>query len=732
MFDTNGILTTLKVNGIDETSPVVLIDQVLQALKLSPLETQQMYSILKSKGWKLEGLDSAQMFQPQVVSSAPAQTPMQPQNNYGPVVVAQIPNHKLEKTFFTALALIILLGAFGVVGYLLFQKGGFFVSSTQYTEDTFFSQLLSKSSQITSSSYGVSTALTVEERDADAKPFTIQVSNEAEIRQQYQDDYSRVENIRSILMMLGQYGPNTFEPSRKSYPTTLAKLIADNKDLYNQKTKITDPVSGNEYEYRVTEGGKNFDLVVMFATSDAVQSVAESSSFSIQNTSTTGETTDNKKPTTNVGKKVTFTKNSPNYFYFSNEPKKPFLVELGDSMKSLPADVRGSLAIQATSENKGETLGDFLFNVDAEGSLGDLSYKINADAMKKDSDYYFKINNIPSFFGTFSAFKGKWVKVPGNVSTSTESGYGTSEISYLAKELPEFEESFKKNKTQAIAFVKKVAAIADEVGLVVFKDTPKQETVDGRKLTRYVIQIKKDSILDFYTKLDDELKNNPELKEYSTLVDDQGLKEYFASQEFNEVFDYVDKNTQLVLWIDNEGFPAIMEYRMRVVPPDTAIQLAGKQIKIVFKVTLSDINKPINIKVPANAVLFEDVEKQVEDNQNYSVSKTEELKTTLSNLRSSVEIARSNSIYTQKQFALGACKKTTGTLFGNTDVFNFIEKATQSNPSKATCVSKGTAGNVTSWAISVPLSDTPEYSWCVDSAWSSIQIRGVLKSESCQ
>ncbi len=43
-----------------------------------------------------------------------------------------------------------------------------------------------------------------------------------------------------------------------------------------------------------------------------------------------------------------------------------------------------------------------------------MSYKINADALRKDDTYYFKINNMPVvfLFEKLASIKGKWVMVP--------------------------------------------------------------------------------------------------------------------------------------------------------------------------------------------------------------------------------------------------------------------------------------------------------------------------------
>lgn len=224
------------------------------------------------------------------------------------------------------------------------------------------------------------------------------------------------------------------------------------------------------------------------------------------------------------------------------------------------------------------------------------------------------------------------------------------------------------------------------------------------------------------------------LKDYSAAAD-QGLLEYLQSDEFNQIYDYVDKNVQFLFYADSQGYPAIIEEKMRIVPPDTAVQLKDKQVNIIFKMTFNDVNKPVNIQVPENARPLSEVMAEFEKNQyGYDASGESQMKANLASIRAQAEIVYSSSknSYGTKAFALGSCKQTSGTMFGNGDLFKQIQDATKNNPSTATCVSKGTSGNIQSWALSAPLSSDPTYSWCVDSAGSSKQIKGAITSDSCK
>jgi len=51
-----------------------------------------------------------------------------------------------------------------------------------------------------------------------------------------------------------------------------------------------------------------------------------------------------------------------------------------------------------------------------------MTYTINADALRKDDAYYFKINNMPVvfLFEKLASIKGKWVMVPAKAPSPTD------------------------------------------------------------------------------------------------------------------------------------------------------------------------------------------------------------------------------------------------------------------------------------------------------------------------
>ena len=87
---------------------------------------------------------------------------------------------------------------------------------------------------------------------------------------------------------------------------------------------------------------------------------------------------------------------------------------MSDSMSMIPPDVKGKITITASSELTPQSLANWSFNFDAEGDMSDMTYKVNTDISKIDTNYYFKINNFPglALFEIAAPLKGKSVVIP--------------------------------------------------------------------------------------------------------------------------------------------------------------------------------------------------------------------------------------------------------------------------------------------------------------------------------
>ncbi len=628
-----------------------------------------------------------------------------PQGFSSPIEQPQIINNKKHLSVyvicFAVLAILISATAFAY-----FEKIGPF-GIKQYTEANFLSSILEKTTQIQSSSYKATASLAITPREEGAEPFEIKISNNEALKKLYANDYKRAQDVNSILSQLKYQEP---------LPSSLEKFFQDLKSkntyFYGTVPSLKDPATGNPYQYTLTDGGKNFSLKVSFETKEAISNIKKSYGYTNEGTPISGQ-------------EVTFTKESESYLYLQPEPPKPFLLQMEEYTTYLPAELSADMSLSAAADLEKS---NWKFNIDANGNFGDLTYKVNIDALKKDSDYFIKINNIPSLFlGALSSVKGEWVKL----TTASESSNRYDELSLIAKSLPEMEQTYKENKEEFSKIIKKVVQFADEEKLIEFGKKPSSEKIADRTLYRYDIKIRKEAVVPFYKKLLAEASNG-EYKNYQFIINDPGLLEYFESNEFEEIFDYYNKNTFLTVWTDKAGFPAQIEYRMRVVPSEKVTQLSDKQANIVFTFSILDINQEVIIDTPSNAKNLKDIIKNSPLGEAMNTGANASIKANLANIRANGELYYDSNNSYGKASAKGKCD-TANTLFTDKNIksaIDSVKKTHESNEIKDTisCWSSSTA-----WALSAKLiTDDPEQShWCVDSTGVSKVTNAHASSTNC-
>ncbi|MBP6860153.1 MAG: hypothetical protein KBC38_01155 [Candidatus Pacebacteria bacterium] len=348
---------------------------------------------------------------------------------------------------------------------------------------------------------------------------------------------------------------------------------------------------------------------------------------------------------------------------------EPFLVQVNEMARYLPSEMNASIGITAKSDF-GDENANFEIMMDATGDFGDLTYKVNAEARKAGELYYFRINNLPSLFlGELDAVKGMWVAVdPADEKTNREYG-----LASLSTELPEMEENYREKRAAWAEFMMDVARLADEHDLVSFKNAPRTESVGDRRLFRYDLAINKESVLPFFKAFKEVAGDHDDLIDGDVVADEKML-EYLESEEFENVFAYLDENMEMTLWVDGKGRIAGYEYRFRLVPPDTATQLKDKQGKLTLTWMLNDINKSLDIEAPEESKPLSELSDELAANRYGSVGAANDAKVQelLQSLRISGEIfySENNNRYATASFTGASPANCTGmssNFFGDDD-----------------------------------------------------------------
>lgn len=599
----------------------------------------------------------------------------------------------------------------GIV-YSLLNKSGLFVKG-QYSESNFFTSILEQSSKITSSKYKFVTSLNIEPRESDAKPFEVKISNDATLREQYQADSTRMKNATILVTALGYAKP---------YPATLQAALNSynarfNNNHYKQDISIIlDPETKKPYVYKQTDSGNNFELKINFTTTNAINTIRREWKYAATTTPIEDKT-------------VTFTKDSLMYTYLPTEPPEPFLVTLGKQASYLPVEFSFEAGFSAAADWKSQNA-DWTANVSGNGDFGDLSYKVNIDILKKQEDYFLKINNIPSLFlFDLSNLKGQWIRISSQEKPKSETR-SYDMVSSLTSQVPEFEKSYKETKGEFLQLIKKAAQFADDEKLIKFKNKPSTETVDGKKVTRYDLTLRKESILPFYKKVYEEV-NNGNYKNIQ-LFSDSGLVEYLQSEEFNQVYDYYNSNTSISLFVDDQGFPVEIRNTFRLIPPDTATQFKDKQAKLVSTILISDINVPVKISVPSDVKDIDSITSEIQKNNNIATGDIT-IKTSFANIRAYAELYNDKHGNYGSSSAKGNCT-VANTVFSDSSIADYIADIENIYGSAVSKVSATCYNTTSSWAMSMPLinSKGTDGFWCADSTGYNNTISKKISKSSCK
>lgn len=585
-----------------------------------------------------------------------------------------------------------------VVITILVLGGVFYVWNTgvfagaPYDEDNLFSGLAKKISKMETYSYSLSGSFYTEDRESDAEPFE-PIGNSIELKEKYNRDYQRVQFVNRFYAVYGR-------KSLKSLESGTDRFI-----------NINDPLTGEVYDYRLTENGENWEISIEFETSQAIKSAIEGNKRAEQW---------KVEPVDIDGQTITFTKDTSS-INFPSKPPQNFYESINESLESIPENIKAEASVVFKSNMKEENP-DFSFDISAEGDLGDLIYKVDANAIKKDEDLYLKVNNFPSIFLFFFPVpKGEWILV--------------EEDSFLNNFVPENEiVENKESRGEVNRFYRKALDSADKNNLLAITNNPKKEKVGDRSAYRYELQINKDGIKPFLEEIIYELENGnyPNIKSY--LSDLEILQDYTEKEEFSSVLDYYNKNTKNTLWVNNAGYIVKFESSNRLVP--SSERLSEKQFILVLSVELDDINKTINIEAPENYKTLEEIEESYESPLSEARDKGADaaIKSYLSNIRAEAELAydANGNSYGKEPFEIGTCKPLENTLFAESGISGLIEGATShNNKDGSVCVSEMSGGAVKSWAVSVPLVSDSDYSFCVDSSGNAMEIVGSIKGDTC-
>lgn len=486
------------------------------------------------------------------------------------------------------------LGAVAAFGYLFVTKKGPFAVHAPYTETNILTGLALRVGEIKEARTQFALAMVMEPREEGTVSFvTPQVSEELSMIER---DTQRMRDARKIALSATMSRFSDSYTYSSVYPKTLNDL--DDTSL----SELRDPSSGAPYVYKQTENGQNFELTVTFESQKYVAEYVKLWNQFRKTPLTEGAV---------VGTTIMFTKDvAPQNI---TPPKPSTLAMIAQSSQYLPPELSANMGVtfSVAKQTSSSTIPDLDVSFDTDLDLGDMSYKLAADLRKVDENFYVRVRNIPGIILSLMPFpKNTWVVVtpldiarasatPNDIATAFLSGFVegfTNAAARRSTSTPVGPSSVEEEK-EAREALRAALLYAAEEQLVRFRTEPMKVFENDKTLFRYDLLLDRD----VSAKVFDRIFSDPLLTKGVDEEEKTKALEFIRSDEYANIFDAFATNTSYILLVDEQGFPVRFEMSMRIVPPDTAEQLAGKQLRFTLSFGLNEINTPVVIDVPADA-----------------------------------------------------------------------------------------------------------------------------------
>ncbi len=521
-------------------------------------------------------------------------------NPVSPEIMEQDTTHSDRSRVFKILTFVgigvLVLGVVSAFGYLFVAKKGPFAPRAPYTETNILTGLALRVGEITEARTRFSLAMAMEPREEGAVSFA--TPEVTEWVSMIDRDTKRMMHARKIALSATMFRFADLRSASSAYPKTLNDL--DDISI----SELRDPRSGAPYAYKPTENGQNFELTVTFESEKYVAGYVKIWNEFSKTPLPEGAV---------VGTTITFTKDvTPQNIL---PPKPSFLALMAKSSQYLPPELSAHMGVAflVAKQTSSSTIPDLDVSFDTDLELGDMSYKLAADLRKVDENFYLRVRNIPGIILSLMPFpKNTWVVVtphdianasttPNDLATAFLSGFVEGFANAAAAQstsTPTAPSSLEEDEGKEAREALRAALLyAAEERLVRFRTEPTMVLENEKTLFQYDLLLDRD----VFVKVLDRLFSDPLLTKDMDEEDKTKVLEFIHGDEYAGIFDAFATNTSYILYVDEQGFPVRFEMSMRIVPPDTAEQLAGKQLRFTLSFGLDEINTPVAIEVPADA-----------------------------------------------------------------------------------------------------------------------------------
>lgn len=513
-----------------------------------------------------------------------------------PAAPAPAPQHHPKTVYLiAAFGIFVVLGAALWLSRSLMQRAA--VSGNEHDP---FLQMFDRVQEISSASYDGAATFAIEPRTPGARPFSYTEEEGQEYQAKLDRDVNRFRDLEEISRKTAD--PNIVmndiiqrQGSSIVLPETIDRLGVN----------IKDPLTKAPYSYARAADAKSGTLAITFESGEAIDTVRrrieQGERYAYPLVSREDEATIE-------GSTVTFKLGAwySHYYSFSGKQSKPFLGELfggesffGFSGFSIPENLNVALRANGNTAKQSDVAPiDARFAIQADVTYAAFAFNLMGDLIKKDSATYVRTNTSPlGFFLNFAPIKDTWVKI---VPEDLPRG-GLPFVGFLG--VPGGASFGEKKGMRLLEHLQLLLTAAKELNAFAESGAPEKETVDGFETYRYDVKLAQEQVVPFYATVTE--RAEAQFGSDALFKKDAGTLSYLSSRSFAVLFDYLKDQMSFTVWVDRaSGYPVRFAYGLRYVPPDSARELADRELVVSLDVKLSDINDPERIEPPASSISF--------------------------------------------------------------------------------------------------------------------------------
>lgn len=476
----------------------------------------------------------------------------------------------------------LVIAALAAGGFGLAYVAGWNPFVQPLSPDEVVSKMLDSITEVKTAHYDVEGSFKAEPREAGVQPITANLPGYEASKEALMRDQQRLSAIGAIVSQL------KFEKSQdKRFPESLTGLLPGRPEA------VSDPSTKQTYEYRQEAGGAQFTLNIQLETEAAARVYQKALADQAKYSGAAG-------PTGEATRLITIHDDTPTAYAsvsLADISPYPLGFNLDDMYQYLPVEIDANLKVEGQSGTQDMESNASSLKAGGQLVMGGSSFTAGLDVLKVSDTFFVRVNEAPSLgFFDLAALKGKWIKaVP-------EDAYGTYLGSVFYRD---DDKTLDQQSARLIGQYQLLFRLLKEENLIAVSQEFPKEKVENAQLYHFAIKLDRSKLPDFYRRLTEETEQ--EFGDEAIFKFNEETLAYLQGQEFTAVYDALEKNIQLELWVDAGDFsPRKISYTHRLVPPDSVKKLEDKQYRFNLVVGLSGINQPVVVEAPADTMAVDD------------------------------------------------------------------------------------------------------------------------------